>query len=218
MLDVDKQLCGIIDWGDSSPIVFREIKIQMTTDTSNSDDRPSNYNEKDDFIELAPYDDKWPESARVEIAALKNALPAEGVIDIQHVGSTAIIGCMAKPVIDIQIAVESLSAIQAQAIKAIEALGYVYWRGNPDKSHMLFIKGMPPFGVKRTHHVHIFEHNHPQWRDKLFFRDYLRDHPEAVAAYVELKQTLADKYRYDREAYTQGKTAFVQQILALRET
>jgi GrpB-like predicted nucleotidyltransferase (UPF0157 family) len=190
------------------------MKQKSSTDILSPDYRPPGYSEQADFIELLAYDEKWPKLAQAEITLIKNALSQKDIVDIQHVGSTAIPGCMAKPVIDIQIAVNSLIKIKALAIKIIESLGYTYWHGNPDKTHMLFIKGLPPLGSKRTHHIHIFEINDPRWHDKLFFRDYLREHPETVAAYVELKQALAKKYRYDREAYTDGKTVFVQKILS----
>lgn len=169
---------------------------------------------RSDAIELVPYDPMWPTMAAQEITRLQQALPAQHVLDIQHVGSTAIPGLLAKPVIDIQIAVDSLAAVKSQAIEALKQLGYVFWDENPDPTRLFFAKGMPPFGKKREAHVHIVEPESPHWRDKLQFRDYLSTHPETKEAYVQLKQQLEVQYRYDREQYTQSKTTFVQEVLA----
>jgi GrpB-like predicted nucleotidyltransferase (UPF0157 family) len=168
---------------------------------------------KNDGIELVAYDEKWPEMAAMEIKRLRAALPQEGVLDIQHVGSTAIPGSLAKPVIDIQIAVVSLPTIKPIAVDTVEALGYQYWAENPDPERLFFVKGMPPFGKKRTHHVHIVEPSSKHWQGKICFRDYLIAHPEAACEYEELKRKLALKYRYDRESYTEAKSDFINAIL-----
>lgn len=168
---------------------------------------------KDDAIELVAYNPTWPTLAAQEIARLQQALPVQHIVDIQHVGSTAIQGLLAKPIIDIQIAVDSLTAIKPQAIAALAQLGYSFWDENPDPTRLFFAKGMPPYGKKREAHVHIVEPESPHWQDKLLFRDYLLTHPEAIEAYTQLKQQLESKYRYDRELYTQSKTAFIQEVL-----
>ncbi len=168
---------------------------------------------KNDAIELSDYNKEWPQIAEQEIKKLYSILPTQHIIDIQHVGSTAIPGMSAKPVIDIQIAVDSLSAIKPIAIKVLKELGYEYWDKNPDQERLFFAKGMPPFGVKRTHHVHIFEPSSPHWREKILFRDYLRAHTEARLEYEALKKHLAQRYTYDREQYTSAKTEFINKIL-----
>ncbi len=168
---------------------------------------------KSDAIELVPYDPMWPILAAKEMTRLKQALPAQHVLDTQHVGSTAIPGLLAKLVIDIQIAVDSLAAIKSQAIEALKKLDYVFWDENPDPTRMFFAKGMPPFGEKREAHVHIVEPGSPHWQDKLQFRDYLLTHPETREAYAQLKQRLEAEYRYDRELYTQSKKEFIQEVL-----
>lgn len=168
---------------------------------------------RSDAIELVPYDPLWPILAVKEMARLQQALPAQHILDIQHVGSTAIPGLLAKPVIDIQIAVDSLVVIKSQAIEALKQLDYVFWDENPDPTRLFFAKGMPPFGQKREAHVHIVEPGSPHWKDKLQFRDYLLTHPETREAYAQLKQQLEAQYRYDREQYTQSKTIFIQEVL-----
>ncbi len=168
-----------------------------------------------DGIELVPYDPQWPEMAKTEIKILRAALPPNSILDIQHVGSTAIPGILAKPIIDIQIAVASLPAIKKIAIDTLKTLDYQYWAENPDPERMFFVKGMPPFGERRTHHVHIVEPSSKHWQGKIRFRDYLIVHPEAVREYEELKKELALQYTQDREKYTEEKSDFVNRILAL---
>jgi GrpB-like predicted nucleotidyltransferase (UPF0157 family) len=168
---------------------------------------------KNDSIELVPYDTQWPEMAASEITKLQEILPAEHIIDIQHVGSTAIPGMSAKPILDIHIAVDSLSAIKQVAIDILKTQGYEYWYDNPDTERMFFVKGMPPFGEKRTHHVHIVESTSRHWQGKILFRDYLIAHSEAANEYESLKIKLAEEFANEREQYTEGKTQFVNRIL-----
>ncbi len=169
---------------------------------------------KNDAIDLVPYNPHWPELARQEIQNVRVALPAYHVLDIQHVGSTAIPGLLAKPIIDIQVAVDSLAMIKQQAVDQLKILDYVYWDENPDPTRLFFVKGMPPYGEKREAHVHIVEATSAHWQNKLYFRDYLLAHPEARDAYAQLKHRLAQQYPYDREQYTQSKTLFVEEVLS----
>jgi len=79
---------------------------------------------------------------------------------------------------------------------------------------MFFVKGMPQYGVQRTHHVHLCEPSSEHWIHPLLFRDYLRQHPDEARRYVELKRELAERFRDDREAYTGAKDAFVLETVA----
>lgn len=83
--------------------------------------------------------------AKIEIKKLYEILPSKHIVDIQHVGSTAIPDILSKPIIDIQIAVDSLDAIKQIAIDKLKTLDYVYWDNNPDTERMFFVKGMPPY-------------------------------------------------------------------------
>ena len=168
---------------------------------------------KQNAIELVPYDRAWPQSAASEIILLRDVLPKEHILDIQHVGSTAVPGMLAKPIIDIQIATSSLNTLKPIAISTLKKLGYEYWYDNPDKERLFFAKGMPPFGDKRTHHVHIVEPGSRHWSEKIMFRDYLISHPDIAREYEQLKIKLAREYTYDREQYTREKTNFINTIL-----
>ena len=169
-----------------------------------------------DRIYLVPYSETWPELAEKEIAAVCEIAP-ELNFKIDHIGSTAIPGLSAKPIIDLLIGVEQLSDA-VRFVEPLEKLGYSYWRGNPKEDHFYFVKGLPLVGGKgRTHHVHIYQKNHDEIKRCLRFRDYLRSHPESLKSYADLKSDLANKFVDDREAYTSGKTDFVNSILKLAE-
>ena len=114
-----------------------------------------------------------------------------------------------------QIAVPSLESMKLIAVPILQKLGYEYWANNPDQKRMFFVKGMPPYGEKRTHHVHIFEQDSDHWCNKLIFRDYLRAHPDVAKEYEQLKFKLAEKHLYDREKYTDEKLNFVNTVLQL---
>ena len=171
--------------------------------------------EQKDYVDIVPYNSEWPKLAEAEIDKLKSVFPPNSILDIQHVGSTAIIGLSAKPILDIQIAVHSLDEMKLMAVPILQKLGYDYWDGNPDPKRMFFVKGMPPYGEKRTHHVHIFEDNSEHWRNKLIFRDYLRSHTDLAKEYEQLKLKLAHEHVYDREKYTDEKLGFVNRVLQL---
>lgn len=108
----------------------------------------------DDNIIIEPYNSNWPKLAEAEIKAIKGISSQLSHVSIEHLGSTAVPGLSSKPVIDIFIAVKSIEEAN-QWIKPLETLAYVFWDENPNKSHLRFFKGMPPFGSKRTHHIHI---------------------------------------------------------------
>src|SRR6478735_5369311 len=89
---------------------------------------------------------------------------------------------------------------------------YVCWADNPKKDRMFFVKGMPPFGSKRSHHVHVTEPDGEMWR-RLAFRDYMRAHPEEAETYERLKRRLAAEPQTDRDAYTNAKSAYVESVM-----
>jgi GrpB-like predicted nucleotidyltransferase (UPF0157 family) len=165
-----------------------------------------------DEIELADYDPRWPALFEREAARLRAALDPSLIVGLEHFGSTAIPGLAAKPVIDILIAVRSLPDARARFVEPLRTLDYVFWAENPRLDRMFFVRGMPPFGERRTHHVHVTEPDGELWR-RLAFRDYLRDHPEEATIYERLKRQLAAEYQTDREAYTDAKSAYVEAVM-----
>lgn len=165
-----------------------------------------------DEVEIVDYDPRWPLSFDEEAKRLRAVLDPSLIVGLEHFGSTAIPGLSAKPIIDILIAVRSLAAAQATFVEALRKLDYVYWADNPKKDRMFFVKGMPPFGSKRSHHVHVTEPRGEMWQ-RLAFRDYLRAHREEAETYERLKKRLAAEHQTDREAYTDAKSAYVASVM-----
>jgi GrpB-like predicted nucleotidyltransferase (UPF0157 family) len=160
-------------------------------------------------VEVVSYDPAWPSRFIEEHAVLEGLLARWLVADIEHVGSTAVPGLAAKPIIDIMAPVESLEASRG-FIEAAGRAGYLYWPYKADVMHW-FCK---PSAAHRTHHLHLIPFQSPLWFARLRFRDALRSDPRLAGQYAELKLHLAQRYRHDREAYTEGKSDFVTAVLA----
>ena len=158
-------------------------------------------------VEIVPYDPAWPRLFEEERTALIDAIGPWLAGAVEHVGSTAIPGLAAKPVIDIMAGVATLAASRP-ALEAAARLGYCYFPYRPETEHW-FCKPSPAF---RTHHLHLMPVGGAEWSGTIAFRDYLRAHPEIAAEYAELKGRLARQYRHDREAYTQAKGPFISRV------
>ena len=161
-----------------------------------------------DKVKLSPYQTMWAQLFEEEKQRLEEVI-GENVLDIQHIGSTAVPGLKAKPILDLGIAVENFEEAFA-LISPVEQLGYTFRGENGIPRRHYFAKGPPD---KRTHHIHMFEEINAEWGAHLLFRDYLRTHPESVTAYQTLKEDLAERYPQNREAYTDGKHEFIQRLL-----
>jgi GrpB-like predicted nucleotidyltransferase (UPF0157 family) len=163
-----------------------------------------------DEVTIVEYNPSWSLLFEQEAANIRQVL-GNLVLTIEHIGSTAVPGLAAKPIIDLMVGVRSLADGQ-QAVPALEALGYVYWREDPRPGRMFFVKGMPPFGLQRTHHVHVVEAYEEFW-ERLLFRDYLRRHPDEAQRYEALKRDLAARFRTDRDSYTNGKSEYIHKVM-----
>jgi GrpB-like predicted nucleotidyltransferase (UPF0157 family) len=160
-------------------------------------------------IHVVPYDPSWPARFAEERAALARVLAPWLGGPIEHIGSTAVPGLVAKPVIDIMAAVESLEASRP-ALAAVAALHYVYFPYRAEIMHWL----CKPSDEVRTHHLHLVPYGSALWHERLAFRDRLRDDPRLAAEYAALKLSLAARYELDREAYTDAKEPFVRRVLS----
>lgn len=161
-------------------------------------------------IEIVSYDPRWPDLFEMERISL---IPAFGdhLCCIEHIGSTAVPGLAAKPVIDILVGVRKIADSPA-FIPALEGMGYDYIPRHemifPERRYLhRIVEG------KHTHHLHIVEPDSKFFKDQILFRDHLRNHPADAARYAELKYALAGKFQNNREAYTDGKSELIQQIL-----
>lgn len=168
-------------------------------------------NADEDRVALIEYDPRWPALFEAEAEQIRSALA--GIVDsaLDHFGSTAVPGLAAKPIIDIMVTVADQSQ-WPKLVEPIKGRGYSFWADNPRRDRMFFVKGMPPFGKRRTHHVHVRTPADAQ--AAILFRDYLRSHPEDARRYAALKRELAERYSTDRDGYTDGKAGFVGALLA----
>lgn len=162
-----------------------------------------------DVIVLEPYNPQWVGQFELERQAIRECIDSSISLIIEHFGSTAIPGLPAKPIIDILIGAPFVH--WATIVEALKSMKYIHWEDNPNRDREFLVKGMPPFGTRRSHHVHICEVNGPLW-ERLLFRDYLRAHAEDRQAYAKLKEQLASEFPDDRDAYTAGKTQLVAEI------
>lgn len=158
---------------------------------------------------MVDHDPAWSQQFRIEAAALESTIGSWVTGGIHHVGSTAVPGLAAKPIIDILVGVESLEASRP-CIDLLAPLQYVHAPYLPEVMHW-FCKPDPS---RRTHHLHLVPTGSARYLDELAFRDRLRADPERAQAYAHLKRELAARFRDDREAYTAGKAAFVRAVIA----
>lgn len=162
-------------------------------------------------VVVVEYDPHWPDLFTEEAAGLRQAFGAS-LTRLEHIGSTAVPGLAAKPIVDIQAVVQSVSDVEA-AVPALSALGWEQGLFNLDAKRHLYFKKQDAYGT-RTHQLHVYEPDHPAAAAHLLFRDYLRVHSDEAERYGELKRRLAQQHRYDGLAYCDAKTVFVQAVVA----
>lgn len=158
-------------------------------------------------LKLSPYRKEWAELYALEKARLSQAVGAY-LLRIEHVGSTAVPGMPAKPILDIAGAVQDLADVEP-CLAPLQALGYAFRGEQGIPGRRYFVKGNP-----RTHHLHLYRVDSREWVDHLLFRDWLTAHPDAAADYMDLKKRLLAEYPGDRAAYTDGKAPFIEAVLA----
>lgn len=158
-------------------------------------------------VRVVAYDARWADEFRKESEKIKEILGGECVA-VHHIGSTAVEGLQAKPIVDIMPVVKDIGKIDA-LYPEFEALGYECMGEFGIAGRRYFRKG----GDERTHQVHIFEEsNRADIGRHLAVRNYLRTHEEERRAYGELKETLARKFPRDIEKYCDGKERFVRAL------
>lgn len=164
-------------------------------------------------IILQEHNPAWKRWYAEEETWLLQIIGEENIERINHIGSTAVEGLIAKPTIDILVEIARECDTDA-LIQTLEQSGYIYSRQpeNPPP-HMMFLKGYTLQGfAEQVFHIHVRYAG--DW-DELYFRDYLRAHPDIAAKYGELKARLKEKYKHDRDRYTEEKTDFVKRVTML---
>ena len=171
------------------------------------DSRSGDSIEVNAFVHIEPYSAAWLERFAAEAGVIDRTIGPWITGGIHHVGSTAVPGLAAKPVIDVMVGVADLQSSRP-CIELLKPLSYCHWPYRADIMHW-FCKPRPGH---RTHHLHLVPTGSPRYLNVLAFRDYLRAHPDARAKYEALKRDLADRYPNDREAYTEGKTDLIGKL------
>ena len=167
-----------------------------------------------DEVVIVEYNPNWVFLFEQEAASIQRVLDGSLIARMEHFGSTAVPGLAEKPIIDLLIGVRSLAEAKRVAVSQLNRLGYAYWVDNPEPQRMFFVKGLPP-NSPRTHHIHMVEPN-SLLGERLLFRDYLREHLDEAARYVQLKYNLAQHFSSDREAYTIRKAEYIESICRRR--
>lgn len=160
-------------------------------------------------IVIQEYDPHWPQLYASEERQLWQVLAGRAV-QIEHIGSTAVPGLAAKPIIDISVTVRDLAEVAA-CVPAMADLGYVEFPILPRFQRHLFCKG--PYN-EGTHHVHFTVHRSAVWAEPILFRDYLRAHPAAAAWYQQIKRAAATKHQHDLNGYHDEKANCVEALMA----
>lgn len=164
-------------------------------------------------VVIVDYDPEWPRHFEAERKRIMEALCNPDAA-MAHMGSTAVPGLGAKPIIDMMLGVggkEEADRVQ----KALEMIGYTDVTPEPDNTEWFYCLG---YGTRELyHHLHLVVEGSRHWRRQLAFRDYLRAHPDTAKEYHELKGRLADDYADDRRGYTEAKTDFITNVLKKME-
>ncbi len=159
-------------------------------------------------VVVVDYDPDWPQRFQFFRGRITVALGALAAA-IEHVGSTAVVGLAAKPIIDMDVLLASSDALPV-AIERLANLGYIHQGdlGIPEREAFL----TPAY--EAPHHLYVCPPHSREFRRHVALRDYLRSHPKEAKAYGDLKQALALKFVHDREAYIAGKNDFVTELLS----
>lgn len=159
-------------------------------------------------VRLTEHQSDW-DTAAASAVDLLCTIFGSAAVDIQPIGSTAVRGIQAKPILDIAVAVRHLSEVSAW-IPRLEQAGFIHRPENDSSGHLFFSVGE---GGIRTCHLHVVTVDGQAWRDYLLFRDYLNAKPAIAKEYEALKLRLAAQFPTDRSAYTEGKAGLIAQTL-----
>ncbi len=155
-------------------------------------------------VHLVEHDPQWPMEFEAEAERLEGLL-GERAVGIHHIGSTAVPGLDAKPVVDLMVEVSDLREVQ-QMTDVFEEAGYEVLGENGIPGRHFITRNEEG---ERTHDVNIFESGHDEITRMILFRDRMRENPDEATAYSELKNKLASMYKNDPIRYTQGKSDFI---------
>lgn len=169
--------------------------------------RPAAAETDADEVRIVEYDPGWPEAFLEMREGILGRLGGSGTRRIEHIGSTAVPGLPAKPIIDVLVEIPSFPEARRRILPLYADEDWEYWWS---AGHIVFIR-RDPLTRRRTHHLHLAPAGHGAW-ERVAFRDWLRTHADDAARYAALKRELASTLAGDRERYTEAKTDFVREI------
>ena len=158
-------------------------------------------------VEVVPHDPEWKKKYEKEASIVRSIFKKE-ILAIHHVGSTAIPGISAKPIIDILVEVYSIEKVDEFNNDMIEQ-GYIPKGQSGIPNRRLFIKGSEEL---RISHIHVFQEEDTEIIRLLNFRDYMIAHPKEAQEYSQLKERLAREFPENIDGYIEGKDAFIKNI------
>lgn len=162
-------------------------------------------------VRIVPHDPAWSKAFEAERKALQGVLgPLPSDPTIEHVGSTAVQGLAAKPIVDIAIGFHSLGDVR-RGLTLLVRSGRRYVKGANQPGMLFMASGEEP--GRRTFHYHLVLQGTPAWRKLLVFRDYLRRHPGAAKEYGDLKARLAERYPRSRQDYMAHKRPVLRALM-----
>lgn len=158
-------------------------------------------------VRLVPHNPAWAEEFLQVREELSVCWP-DNILDIQHVGSTAITSICAKPVLDVAVKMKSIAALDTEALMQ---RGYSYCgpRNASGSYHLFVLRGADNVSLR---HIHCYDPAEPEFAQVVGFRNYLNAHPETARQYEALKQSLAQQYADNRAQYTAGKETFILSV------
>ena len=159
-------------------------------------------------VKVVPYREQWAKEFEKEKTRILKVCK-DKIISIEHIGSTSVPGLSAKPIIDISVGIKRLKDAKT-LLPALKTLGYEFYR-DFQRQRLFVAKGSDE---RRTHYLHIMRFKGAKWKTDQLFRNYLRTHPKEIERYSALKQRLAENHANDREAYSNGKDAYIKSIIA----
>lgn len=163
-------------------------------------------------IRLKEHNPQYKEWYEAEKQSILRGIAPENVLRINHIGSSAVKGLLAKPTVDISLDMDGGCDV-SQLIEGLKALGWMLMAQKNNPFKLSFNKGYTPDGfADRVYHLHVVYMG--DWNE-LYFRDYLIAHPDIAALYGALKQKLLKTYEFDRDGYTDEKSAFIEKYSAM---
>jgi len=159
-------------------------------------------------IIVSEYNPQYKSWYEIEQASILSIIKNEGIIRINHIGSSAVEGLLSKPTVDILMEIDGCCNV-TELIGTLETADWTLMQQKSDPVRFSFCKGYTSAGLaEKSYHLHVVYHGN--W-DELYFRDLLITHPDIANKYGNLKLRLSKDFANDRDGYTRAKSSFIKQ-------